>query len=1338
MFSQQSSFQLIRKLTNNEGLPGSNVSAILQDSRGFIWIGTDEGLSQFNGNEVKTFNFFDDEKEHRSKITVLFENDKELFFIGTEKGLFILNRKKDLFKKVYFNFSDGLHKDEFIKDISQNSDGTFVTTKNKIFCLPDSFQFNGIGYLILTPEYFFDFTSIQTVCNDKAGNIWISDNNCGLIKLSSQKNKLVVLEKDLLCNVLKDKIVTALYFDSLQNRLWIGTDKQKLYSVKFSGCDLKQRNVFDYLLKGKEIHDITSDRKGNILVATDDEIFRYSYTKNSIVPIIDYKGKRNSFVGHINKVFADQQKNLWIGTNNGSINLNENNNIYFFNKTLISPGISGCVPCNDVLSFIKDDKGNLMVGTDGNGIIFYDKTLKYTSNLSTANGFPDNVILTFFKDEQGKIWIGTYSHGIYIYDPESGMYNHLSSLAKKKAEEGYYDVRDIAEDSQGNIWIPTNGGGLFRYDKSNGDIERFRRNDETGNSISSDHLIFIYIDKKDNLLIGSYEGLILYDPVKKIFSNYKTEPKDPESINGNWVYSIAQDTLGYFWIGTIDGLNKFYGNGKFKRFNKNDGLPGNNINSIIVDDKGFFWITTENGISKFDPVKEIFVNFEEKEGLQDKLFVHGSGYRDNKGNIYFGGINGFNVFHPDSIRINTYVPKIVLTKFRIDNVEIAPGMKDSPLPADINEVSEIHLKYHQSTFSIEFSALNYINTEKNKYSYILEGFDKSWTRLKSNRPAIYTNIDPGTYTFKVMGSNDFGVWNSVPKELIIKISRPWYNSLVAKVLYMLLIVFILYIFRKYTIISVNFKNQLWLDHIEKQKLEELNKLKLQFFTNISHELRTPLTLIVGPLDKLVKNGNYSEEVKIISHNVFRLRTLVDQILDFRKIENDKMQLYLKKDDIVRFTNYLLFKFKGFVEQKNINLSFKSSLRKLEMLFDADKIEKIFTNILSNAIKYTSAGGDISVSFKLIPYDSENSYRLLIEIKDSGKGIDKEDIERIFERFYTSSGYEDSAIGTGIGLHLTRKLIELHNGKIHVNSSPGKGTVFSISLPIDSSCIISEADIKQTETIIYSAEEPEIYRLHRSVAVTGENLKTIVVIDDNIEICNYLEGLLCKEFYVLKEADSTKGLDLIFKYMPDLVISDVMMTHPDGYELCRLIKNDIRLSHIPVILLTAKVDIRDHITGFECGADEYIDKPFNEEFLFSRIHNLIKQRNQIKEHFIGKDGLVNTGVSAGGLDRIFMNKVLEIIKNNFMDADFGVNEIIDQMGMSRSVFYKKFKSLSVYPINDLIRNFRLNMAKELILTKKYSITEIAYQTGFSDPTYFSKVFKERFKVSPKEYVSNWEY
>jgi signal transduction histidine kinase/DNA-binding response OmpR family regulator len=703
-------------------------------------------------------------------------------------------------------------------------------------------------------------------------------------------------------------------------------------------------------------------------------------------------------------------------------------------------------------------------------------------------------------------------------------------------------------------------------------------------------------------------------------------------------------------------------------------------------------------------------------------FVGRSASRNGKGELYFGSTNGYFVFDQSKIKNNPNVPEITFTELRINNAPVNINTPDSPLEKDISVTKQLKLSPNQNVFTIEFAGLNFIEPENNQYAFKLEGFDTQWNYVGHQQSATYTNLDPGDYTFRVRASNNDGLWNDEGIFLKIIVLPAWWQSWFAKIIYLVLFIIGIFFFRKHTIISTNLKNVLWREHLEKQKSEELTQMKQQFFANVSHEIRTPLTLILGPLSKLIKEKKKIPELDTMYRNSTRLKTLVDQFLDFNKVENQMMTVSPTRAEVLELTRSIIANFADYAGQKNIELRLETTFSKCVATIDQDKYEKILTNLLSNAVKSISGKGSVVTQLK---FDSQSS-ELVVSVIDTGCGIAPEESEHIFERYYSGSNHLNHIDSTGIGLYLTRELIELQKGTIGVTSKVEEGSTFTMNLPIS----VSEFEPGH-DTIFYS-QEPCNIKATENPNSTQQFERTVLVVDDNIDICNYVETILCDEFNVIKENNPVNCIDKIITYMPDLIVSDVMMPEMDGFQLCRIIKEDIRFSHIPVILLTAKATKSDHIVGYETGADDYVAKPFDEEILKARIKSIIARIEKLKQHFIGRDGIINSGVQTNALDVKFMEDVLSEIKQNYQASDFNVNHIIEKMGMSRSVFYKKFKSLSDQSINDLIKNFRLKKAAALLADGNLNVSEAAYECGFTDPAYFSRVFKEYYQVAPKDF------
>ena len=1174
----------------------------------------------------------------------------------------------------------------------------------------------------------------MAVKNDSS--IWIGTMGRGLYKAQKDANDSVRIERQDLGDINNSMSIHQMIVEG--NVLLFSTENNEVFAYSPSFIEPLNR-----IAPGKgrtrpvsmtQLITMAKDRQGRVWLGSDKGLFYINPPDyKSIEEYAFPEGINPDHATRVNCIFADRYKNIWVGTDQGVMNLSEDANTYPFGKKVLTSVEPGCDQCNDVLSFVKDDHDNLWVGTDGNGLFIFDENGRLIRRFSSENDFPDNNIPALYIDKQSNLWVGTSKHGIVLFDLSTNKFTRLQDIARKQDEDAYYGITDFAEDNSGDLWVATLGGGLFKIDPKSDNLINYRKRGDNKMNIRSDFVSKLFEDQSGTLWVGTWEGLSAYDRTNDLFTSYQTDRMDSSSISSNLVYTIAEDNEHHIWIGTGSGLNEFIPGGRFKRYYSEQGLPGNQIDCIQTDPKGYLWISTDEGLSRFDTKDRKFVNFRQEEGLQGKRFIHGSSYRDSKGMLYFGGINGFNRFYPDSILINSYIPNIILTKFKVNNTEVLPGTKGSPLTKFVNLTREVWLNHDQNSFSVEFFAQNYIPSSHNHFACKLEGFDKTWSYRNTNYPATYTNLDPGKYVFHVIGCNDFGFWNGQGKTLVIHIRPAWWSAWWMKAAILVSVLIFLFIIRRFMVIKITLKNKHWLDDERSQRSEELNRMKIQFFTNITHELRTPLSLIMGPLERISRNDGNSEELKIVQRNVSRLRNLVDQLLDFRRIESEDLPLKYSLVEVVGFVRDVVWNFKDLIAQKDINLIFRSVVSAFHIQLDEDKTYKILSNLLSNAVKFTPGGGTIEISLSQEQDQQDNAGYFAIRVSDSGKGISEPEKKRIFDLFY-STGYSARITGsTGIGLYLARKLTEMQNGKLLVDSFPETGTRFTVLLPLRDQRL-NNSDDRNLNIEMVNKSFPDIQDSESVIYADNVNSRIVMVVDDDVEICSYLVHLLSSEFVVIKESDCKKAMETLMRRMPDLLISDVMMTEMNGIELCRKIKTDIRLRHIPVMLIRGRANDSDHLSGFDTDADEYIYKPFDDDILVSKIRNLIGQKDQLRTYFLGDLNRPESRSGFNRLDTIFIDQVMNIIRENYQNTSFNVNFIVEKMGMSRSVFYKRIKAMSTESINDLIKYFRLKRAGELLLTDRLTVSETAYNTGFSDPAYFSKVFKEHYKVSPKDFAS----
>ena len=809
----------------------------------------------------------------------------------------------------------------------------------------------------------------------------------------------------------------------------------------------------------------------------------------------------------------------------------------------------------------------------------------------------------------------------------------------------------------------------------------------------------------------------------------------------NCIYEAAN---GIIWVGTREGFYCFNEKEKkIKRYTTANGLPNNVVYGILEDTFGRLWVSTNRGISCFNPETEKFRNFTESDGLQSNQFNTSSFCRTSNGQMYFGGINGITTFRPELLLDNPYTPPVVITKLQLFNKTVRPDDETGILTKNINETESITLKSWQTAFTLEFVASNYISGQHNTFAYKLEGYDKEWYYLTDKRTVSYSNLPQGTYHFLVKAANSDGKWNTVPTMLEIVVLPIWYKTWWAIVLFLAIFIgFITFVFRFFWM-RKSMEAELEIERRDKEHQEEINQMKMRFFINISHELRTPLTLILAPLQEIINKISdrwTRNQLEYIQRNANRLLHLVNQLMDYRRAELGVFELKAKRENAHQLIQDNFLFYDKLARHKKITYTLHSELEDKEELFDPNYLELIVNNLLSNAFKYTESGQSITVTLK-----EENNW-LVLQVSDTGIGIPINKQGKIFERFYQiDNDMTQSNFGTGIGLHLSRSLVELHHGIIKAeNREDGQGTRFVIRLPLGSNHLKAEELENPEET----GSEPTISQLPKdSIYETEEENKTneyrkpkaktryrVLIVEDDEEIRRYIRSELDSDFRIYECTNGREGLETILKEKPDLVISDVMMPEMDGITLCRKIKQNININHIPIILLTAKSKAEDQIEGLEIGADAYIVKPFNTELLRTTISNLIANRERLRGKLVGEQQVEEkiTKIEMKSNDEILMSKVMKTINDHLADPTLNVEMLAANVGMSRVHMHRKLKELTNQSARDFIRSIRLKQAANLLREKNLSVSEVAYATGFSNLSHFSNTFRDFYGISPSEY------
>jgi signal transduction histidine kinase/ligand-binding sensor domain-containing protein/AraC-like DNA-binding protein len=1040
-------------------------------------------------------------------------------------------------------------------------------------------------------------------------------------------------------------------------------------------------------------------------------------------------------------IFKDRSNILWISSADFGLN-KWNPNKANFNSYQYNIDKSKSLGHNLVMSMIEDKSGIIWIGTYGGGLVKYDRLnntfFRYINDPHNSKSISDNYVVSICEDpiEDGVLWLGTKNGGLnkffYKINEFISYLNHES-------------VSFILPEGEDILWICSFGSGLYKFNRKTEEFIHYEHNPEDLSSINCNFVLLCYKDSRRTLWIGNAEkGISRYYDSSETFRSYTMHSKGflPYGIN-----SIHENKEGNLWVGGFgNGLYLFDREKEQFVINltQEEGLANNAVMSILEDDNGILWISTYNGLSRFDPATKSFRNYYEENGLSNNKFIFRAAFKSRTGELFFGGENGFTWFHPENIKDDPVPPKITISQLSLFN------RPDEKLEIDgiISEMEEIKLSYDQNYLRFDYVGLHFAEPSKNEYKYFLENFDEDWVEAGTQRNAVYTNLDPGEYIFRVKAANRDGIWSEKDASIKIIILPPWWATTWAYLLYALIILSIIYFTWKLQLKRIRIKHSYEMTKFEAEKMHEVDELKNRFFANISHEFRTPLTLILGLAKKIIeksKEQSSKEDAGVIRRNAKRLHGLVNQLLDLSKLESGNMLLQTSPLNIIPLLKGLVLSFASFAERKRITLKFNSNEKEIVVFIDKDKIEKIITNLLSNAFKFTPLGGRIEFSVE----KSDNNIKMIIS--DTGIGISPERIAKIFDRFYqVDSSHTREQEGTGLGLALTKELIELHKGKIEVESSEGKGSTFTVTLPLGKDHLRSEEIVEdkfeeqkiEFEGVEFSSdyEEHKVkqnIKLVKDVDLSADKPEKLLllIVEDNADVRNYIKGDLENEYMILEAPNGEEGLNHAIKQIPDLIISDVMMPKMDGFELCEKLKTDERTSHIPIILLTAKATEKDKIIGFETGADDYIMKPFDNIILKTRIKNLIQQRERLREHFI-KEGIFqvdDTNVRA--IDKIFLKKALDVINKHISDETFSVDLFSEEIAMSRSQLRRKLVALVGKAPGDLIRTIRLTKAAKLLQQNFGNISEIAAEVGFNNPANFAHSFKTYFGVSPSEYLNS---
>ncbi|MDO5980952.1 hybrid sensor histidine kinase/response regulator transcription factor [Flavivirga spongiicola] len=1316
----------------DKGLSNGRVTAIVQDRLGFIWVGTKNGLNRYDGTSFKVFN-----KKNSSissdDISALKIDSQGKLWIGTiGGGVSVYNPIKNSFTNYKSNLED-------VKSISSDDVHTIIEDKNNRIWIGTE---NGLNLFNKKTKAFKTFiyqinntlslshNSVWSIFEQKEDVFWIGTYGGGLNKFDFKTETFTRFSLDSKINFEFINAITSIN----KSELLIGTNGAGL--LKFN---IKDNTLTNFLKNSKYqdvsiIRTIQKDNTNNLWIGTDGSgVLKIQGNFHNKLVINQYKHDNRLQTAltnnTVNAIFEDNQSNIWIGTAWKGINILEkkSNDVLLFYSDIKGYDTS------PILSVYKENE-ELWMGTDGKGLSVFNidnKELKFYNK--EHNSFIGGDFIQCIKPSiKNQYWIGTFANGLVLLDSKKKKVKQFKREANNDFSLPYNDVRSIVELPSSDLWVGTWGGGLSYFNVQEQKFTTFKHRKTNSKSLPSDNVLSILLNKDNTLWIATFGGgLSFFDPKTNQFTNYLVNKNNSNAIASNYIFSFIKDDKGNLWIGTKEGLSFFDIKTKvFKNFSIGNAINNNAVVGLIQDNEKNIWLSTIEGIYKYNIDLERIQAFSDRE----REFHIASVFKDKNGMLYFGGNRGVTSFNPKSIQeYNSEFP-VVFTDFKLLNKSVH-GSEESVIKNHISYQDSITLTYSQRVFTFSFSSLQYPFSNNTQFAVKMEGFEDAWREIGTQNTSTFTNLSPGEYKFKVKSKEQNGMWNvGNIANIHINILPPYWRTWWAYVLYSILLVIVLALFQRYYLRWSQMKNRLVLEKLQREHEDKLHKAKQRFFTNISHEIRTPLTLILGPLNNLLKSDlevNKKNQLSTIKSNTNRLLHLVNELLNFRKLEEGHVKLKVTQSNIVDFTNEIFLNFSQQAIIKKIDYQFKKTDSDIKAWFDKDQLEKVIFNLLSNAFKFCEEGNQIKIKV------TKDSKYVNIIVSDSGQGIQKDKLQNIFERFYQKEDDTNEAKGFGIGLSIAKDIIELHSGKIEVNSKLGKGSVFTIKLPL------GYMHFKEAEIIkgVHEDENIENYVADRSDVEVDEDSKresksSILLVEDNTNLRDYLKGVLSKSYLVIEASNGKEGLEMAVEFIPDLVVSDIMMPVMDGVAFCSKLKNDIRTSHIPVILLTARTLISDKIEGLETGADDYLTKPFNEAILKIRIKNLLQTRELLRDRYL-KEGLLRPkNVALNSPDEEFLTKLVTIVEENIEESEFNVDQLAKDIGMSHSNVYKKIKAMTGMTIIGFVRDFRLQRAAQLLKEQqKISITDVCFKVGYTDRRHFSQEFKKKFGKSPSLFVKD---
>ncbi|UII23193.1 two-component regulator propeller domain-containing protein [Fulvivirga ligni] len=1330
-------------LTTANGLSQSSVMAICQDKNGLMWFGTRDGLNKYDGNKFTVYRNdpHNDNSLSSNDIVDLTVDTQGNIWVATYDGLNLYDAKTETFKRFLSDPND-------TNSLSRNTIWSVEVMNEKEVWIGAS-----VGLNIMNTETgniirlfsendnsaSLSDSHIMEVFKDSKGNVWVGSAH-GLNKLISRKDNEFKFKR--YGGLLSDVYIQNIIEDKTGN-ICIGTKYNGLFllnpendSIKHFTTDTDPLNIINNDVRALEV-----DNTGRLWIGTYNGVSVYDHEKNSIThayhdPLLPQSLSKNT----IKALYKSSNGSVWVGAYYGGINMWDKGN---FNFNVLKQLPNGEGLKYNVVSSIVEDEDHLYFGTEGGGVSIKNKENGTFSYITSSNSdlASNNIKSLYINHVSDELWIGAFNAGLSIFDIKKGHITGNYAEANGLSNSSVYGAMPYNDDL---IFVSTFGGGLNVYSKQTAQLKYVN---SANSGLTDDQIRCMFIDSKKNLWLGTPNGLnmVTSEQIEAGEYHFKHFFYNEESRSGEDVLTIFEDTKQGIWVGNKEtGLHHMEGKG-FATVNLFHGYENtsNTIHAIIEDSNGNFWISSNNGIMRFNPETGGRKLFEESDGLVSNEFNNNAALKSSSGQVYFGGPDGVSYFTPGAMESNDFTPHVVLTGLEIYNQDIMPGDTTGILTSNMAMTKEVELAYNQANFTIDFALPSYINPEKNLFAYRMKGLEDEWTYTTATS-ANFIIQNSGNYVFEVKGANNDGQWSdSVTSLQVVITPAPW-RSWWAFLIYGVLICVALYLLFNIIQSRARLQHDLELEYQAKEQQEKMNQMKLQFFTNISHEFRTPLTLILGPLQQILQEYKGSNRVfkqlVVIQQNANQLLKLINQLMDFRKLENKQTNLEAAEGNIVKFAREIFVSFKPYAKNGDYQYEFEASDEEIRAWYDRDKLERVFYNLISNAFKYTSEGGNIKVSLK------KTDDHVEISVADSGAGIKEEELLKIFDRFYQvqSDSKQPYKQGTGIGLALAKGIVDLHKGEVQVKSKPGEGSEFVVILPLGNKHLSEDQIIKNfkdsEDLSNYTTQLEKLSNTPLSIdeesLVKKENQKTILVVEDNDRVRQFIIELLKGEYNILEAGNGKEGLQVAHTHDPDLIISDVMMPEMDGIEFCSEIKSDLKTSHIPFILLTARTSLIFKFEGLESGADAYINKPFNVKELQLRVTNLLRVVDHLKSKFKSDQGITPSEITISSIDEELLKQAIQIVNDNISNELFDISMFCTELGVSRTMLFTKIKAWTNLTPNEFILSMRMKRATQLLEQNKISIAQVCYQVGYKNPKYFSKTFQKYHGVTPSEYAAKF--